>query len=109
MEECDVNKDLGPYSFPFTQVIRYFPLYSVSEETSGCVCSNASYNHVEEMICYNVVLQLHVEVQVVIRICIWELNLLFEMTVVQAIQHCYLAKAQRSEHLLCIGSAEARG
>ena len=80
MEEGDIDNDLGPHSLLFSKVIRYLSFNAVTEETPCCVRSDASNDHVKEMIRDDVVLQFHVEVQVVICVCSWELDLLFEVT-----------------------------
>ena len=80
MEEGDIDNDLGPHSLLFSEVIRYLSFDSVAKETPCCVCSDSSNDHVKEMIRDYVVLQFHVEVQVVICVCSWELDLLFEVT-----------------------------
>ena len=80
MEEGDIDNDLGPHSLLFSEVIRYLSFDSVAKETPCCVCSDSSNDHVKEMIRDYVVLQFHVEVQVVICVCSRELDLLFEVT-----------------------------
>ena len=108
VEESDVNKDLCPHALPFAQVVRYLPLDAVTEEAPRRVCTDTSYDHVQEVICYDVVLQFHMEVQVVIRVCSGELDLLLEVAEVQAVQHGHLAETQWSKHLLSTVASEAR-
>ena len=85
MEEYNIYKDLGPYSLPLTEIVSYLSIQTVSEETSRCVCAYASYDHVEEVIGDYVVLELHMEIQVVIRVSCWKLNLLLKVTVIGAV------------------------
>ena len=80
MEEGNIDNDLCPHPFLLSQVVRYLPFNSMTKEAPCCVCPYSSYDHVEEMIRDDVVLQFHVEVQVVIRVCSRKLNLLFEVT-----------------------------
>ena len=80
MEEGDIDNNLGPHSLLFSKVICYLSFNPVTEEAPCCVSSDSSNDHVKEMIRDDVVLQFHVEVQVVICVCSRELDLLFEVT-----------------------------
>ena len=86
MKEGYIYEYLCPYTSPLSQVVDYPSFDLVSEETSCCVCANACHDHVQEVVGDDIVFELHMVVEVVVRVCCWKLYLLFKVTIIGAIQ-----------------------
>ena len=56
----------------------------VTKEASSSVSGNACYDHIHEMILDDVVFELHVKVEMVVRFSCWILDCFIEMTPVEA-------------------------